>query len=55
MMAYKGPAHTVNMDNEFETFKPKLHKVSNAVAYEFLNVYNIVSETIVFILIIEAL
>jgi len=35
---------TVNLDNEFEEIKPKLHKVGNHVAYEFLSVFNVPCE-----------
>jgi hypothetical protein len=43
-MSNKGTtAVSVNLDNEFEQWKPKLHKIGNTVAYEFLNDYNIVS------------
>lgn len=42
-MMYHKVKVSVKLDNAFEAVKPKLHKVENQVAYEFLEVYNIVS------------
>jgi len=35
---------SVNLDNEFEVVKPKLHKIGNTVTYEFLITFNIPCE-----------
>ena len=40
LLGYKGV--TVNMDNAYEAVKPRLHKIGNHVAYEFLQVFNVV-------------
>jgi len=35
---------SVHLDKEYESFKPKLHKIGSTVAYEFLTVFNIPCE-----------
>jgi hypothetical protein len=37
-----GLSFSMNLDKEFDSVKPKIHKIGNAVAFEFLNLINLV-------------